>query len=246
MIDPTKLLFITHRFNNKLDYKNNININNTLSLSPISKKIGIDHIILNKNPITPINTYNENLIKLTVQGHLELKNRDINILIENILNITTNNKQILLNILGTSTKRVIAPLQRIMNSIKSNIKINAIENADEQLFYYYLNEQTDWLVCLLTPEIKNCTYAIERYSSTFNHALALDKPIICHRFFEKIYKVPGLYYDINDQNTSLNTILSYDTKEYNLLIDSFKKIKTESSIHNLKIIQNKIKNLYAI
>lgn len=241
-----KMIFITHRFKYSLDYEKDINAKNTLSLSPISNKLGIDHIVLNKNPIIPINTYDDNVIKLTLQGHLEFNHRDVDILIENILNINSSNKSIILNVIGTSTQNIVDQLQCAINNTQCNIKINKIENANEELFYYYLNEQTDWLLALLTPEIKNQTYSVERYSSTFNHATALDKPIICHEFFENIYKIPGLYFDENNKNTILNRILSYNTEIYNHHIDRFKYIRKKTSIYNLKIIKDKIKNLYVI
>lgn len=242
-----KILYLVHRFRNQSDYTGFLNRKNCLSLSPISENIGIDYINLYSFPIEPFKTTIDDEIKITIQGHFEYDNRELGLLLNNIdyyLQKNIFNKNITLNIIGTTTDRVFAFTQTLNPYLlqKAKIKINTYDNLDEENFYYYINQHTDYLVSLINEKTNNETYIKERYSTNFFHSLAFDKPIVSHKIFKKIYNIPGIYID-NIDHAMIYEISTYNKKEYEKTVDSFILKKKEMKHHNIKIFNEKINNV---
>lgn len=238
-----KLIYICHRFKDESDYnqkENNIKKENSLCLSPISSKIGLDYFHPIETPIKEVYFSLGESIKISIQGHFNLKNRDKKIINELINNIKKN---IIINFIGTSSNSFLdlAVKQQPSGVIGINKNIKIFNNLKERYFYQILNNNTNFIMPCINEEIKNKTYANERYSSNFNLSFALEKPIFCHEFFEKIYNTPGIYY--NDENfiEKLNYISNLKEKEYKEIHNQFKKIKNEYRIHNNNILEKKIK-----
>jgi hypothetical protein len=97
---------------------------------------------------------------------------------------------------------------------------------------------------LIDPNFKNKDYSILRYSTNFCHAMCLEKPIICDKFFYDIYKIPGIYYDV-DSATDIDISL-ISNEQYKNMIDAFSGLKKELSNHNDSIIRKKIDFLNAV
>jgi hypothetical protein len=174
-----KIIYISHRFKNTNDYDGTINSSNALCLSPLSEKIGIDYLCFTDIPVEPIYSSYYRDIQLTIQGHFELAGRNVS-LFKSIISIVSNkvkDKKIVINILGTNTARIIRHLQ---NMTIPNIEIKLHDCLEEDNFYNIMNNETDWFLPLITPELNNSTYSLERYSSNFNMATSLRKPIFCH------------------------------------------------------------------
>lgn len=237
-----RLIYICHRFKSEQDYSGPlINNKNSLCLSPLSKKINVDHIYLTNYTVSPnFHNYRNETIKLGIQGHFEFSHRNLSN-IQDIL-FEYNKSQILeFILLGTNSK--FAQHQLTQGSLGNcNIRCYAYEDINEIDFYSKLNS-LHWIIPAIDPTIKNSTYSVERFSSSFNHALALEKPIICHEFFQSIYQMPGLYY--NDKNFSIvfNQLINQSHNEYNQLIQKIKESKNWMNKHNKKIIENKIQLL---
>lgn len=231
---------ICHRFKNIEDYlTKKFHKDNCICLSPLSAKIGIDHINLIDMPIKPNNSYQEHTLKLTIQARFELNNRDpelLKILFSKINNV--NNKKIIINLIGTNTE--IAGHIARNNINNTNIQINNYNNLTEESFYGILNEQTDWLIPCVSPSSKKGTYFLERYSSNFNHAMALEKPILCHKAFENIYNIPGIYY-LDDYEQACDKLVQCDNDLYQSLINKFLPIKKTLATHNETILKSKLK-----
>ena len=164
-----KIIYISHRFKNTNDYDGTINSSNALCLSPLSEKIGIDYLCFTDIPVEPIYSSYYRDIQLTIQGHFELAGRNVS-LFKSIISIVSNkvkDKKIVINILGTNTARIIRHLQ---NMTIPNIEIKLHDCLEEDNFYNIMNNETDWFLPLITPELNNSTYSLERYSSNFNMA----------------------------------------------------------------------------
>lgn len=235
----TKYLYITHRFKKLSDYTHEdskINIDNSLSLSPISSKIGLDYIYLNYNIINPNHCFKQNKLKLTIQGHFEFNHRNLKLLFDSLrgLDLKKINKKIQINFVGTKLNKINSFIEDI-----KDVEINKYENVSESDFYDIMNNSTDFILSLLDPIIKNNTYSVERYSSNFNHATALQKPILCHKFFKHIYNIPGIYYDSNTFQKALIELIYYTNySKYHNFIRQFKNVERIMNQHN-KIIFNK-------
>lgn len=236
--DPTfeklkgKLIYICHRFKNESDYnqkENNIKKENSLCLSPISSNIGVDYFHPIEIPIKENYIGLNGDINISIQGHFNLKNRD-----EEVINKLVNNikKNITINFIGTSWANGLI-------DINKNIKI--FNNLKEKYFYQILNNNTNFIMPCINEKIKNKTYSNERYSSNFNLSFALEKPIFCDEFFEKIYNIPGVYYNNENFIEKLDYISNLKDKEYKKIHNNFKKIKHEYRIHNNNILEKKIK-----
>ena len=92
-----KLIYISHRFKYAEDYMGNkFTPENSICLSPLSLKIGINYINLVNCPIVPEHTNNDSEIKFTIQAHFELTNRDL-CLFEQIIDLMNKYKQLLEN-----------------------------------------------------------------------------------------------------------------------------------------------------
>lgn len=234
-----KLLYISHRFKNISDYNGTINSNNTLCLSPLSEKIGIDCLCFTDIPIEPIYPSYDGDIRFTIQGHFELAGRNAS-LFKSIISIVSNkvkDKKIVINILGTNTARIIRHLQDITIS---NIEIKLHDCLDEDNFYRVINNETSWLLPLITPELNNSTYSLERYSSNFNMSISLRKPIFCHEYFKHIYNIPGIYFNETNLEQSLIDCLNVDSQRYDNLLQEFDPLIIKLRHHNKTTLTKKI------
>lgn len=237
-----KLLYISHRFKNTSDYNGTINSNNALCLSPLSSKIGVDYLCFADIPVEPRYSSYDKDIQLTIQGHFELAGRNAS-LFKSIISIVSNkvkDKKIVINILGTNTARIIRHLQ---DMTIPNIEIKLHDCLDEDNFYRVLNNETDWLIPLITPELNNSTYSLERYSSNFNMSTSLRKPIFCHEYFKNIYNIPGIYFNETNLEQSLIDCLNFDSQRYNNLLQEFDPLIAKLRYHNEIILTNKISHL---
>lgn len=228
-----KLIYICHRFGDESDYSetNIINRKNAICLSPLSKAIGVDYIYLIDSPINPQKNTLDNTIKLTIQGHFQLKNRTSEVL--TMLDSLGYQKTIL-NIIGTKSAAWLG------NNRKENVHV--YEDINECEFYDLCNS-THFLIPSINSHIKNQTYIKERYSSNFNLAYILEKPIFAHEVFEKVYNIPGIYYNDNNILDQLYKLLDINNNQYLNLINNFTKIKKDMRSHNSSIILNKIQNV---
>lgn len=233
-----KIIYICHRFYKEKDYLENafgIDKHNSICLSPLAANIGIDYFHPVEMPIEPFPVQINGILKLTTQAHFELHNRDYSLIL-NIIEHATNKNDIRFQFLGTNSSK----LKKIIgfNHIK---KVVFYENLKENYFYKILNNFTNFLILCIDNKIKDETYAKERYSSNFNHALAFEKPVFSHEFFEDIYKLPGIYYNEKNKYDKIEEMINIKQKEYEALIDRYKKLKQEYREHNSEIIDKKIK-----
>lgn len=232
-----KIIYISHRFKNSNDYDGIINRNNVLCLSPLSKKIDVNYLYLTDIPVVPNHSFDNEKIRLTVQGHFELAGRN-GFLFKNIIHIISKvNKNIVINVLGTNTTNIIKYLQD-MGALNCDIK--SYDSLDENDFYNVINNDTDWLVPLITPELNNSTYSLERYSSNFNLATSLRKLIFCHEHFQNIYNIPGIYFNDTNLEESLIGCLTIDSKQYDSLLQEFDLLIPRLRYHNESILMKKI------
>jgi hypothetical protein len=231
-----RLIYICHRFNDEKDYIHNKFINNTnsLSLSSLSNKINIDHITLTHNPITPNIPSIDNRIGITIQGHFGLRGRDSSLFYDLFIKDYTNYQdKIYINILGTKTSR--------FAHINIPDYIYHYTNMSEIDFYDVLNNKTHWIMSAIDDKTNKSTYTYQRYSSNFIHSLTLQKPIICHQFFDQIYNLPGIYYDGVCSSSMIDTILeAHKSQCYNHMIEDIQVLKNKFDIHNKTIIDKKL------
>lgn len=240
IISQERLLYVSHRFKNIDDYEDNINQNNSLCLSPLSNKIGLDNLYLAHTLMEPDVSFHDSIIRLTFQGHFSLGGKDL-ILLKTMISCLSKidiTKHIMINIVGTNLQHTINALQPI--NLPPNTQIKFCNAVDEDIFYHILNHETDFIVPLLTPELNNSTYILERYSTNFNLALSLHKPIFCHEIFKEIYKIPGIYFNSTDIESRLQQTINISQKEYVKLIQSFDIIVSLFQNHNQQIIEKKI------
>lgn len=229
-----RLIYISHRFKNKKDYENKaLNKKNCLCLSPLSKKIGIDYINLTDSVVEPIFNPIDSIIKIGIQGHFHLANRDFDIINSAHLNYLDSKQKFLFNFIGTNSTQAVS--KKIIK--KEDLNIKTYQYIPELKFYDYLNSN-HWLLSLLTPNLNNRTYSLERFSSNFNQALSLEKPIICHKKFKSIYRIPGLYYE--NEKTILRDIEAISNEGYLRLVKEIRALKLELMKHNNFIIEQKI------
>lgn len=214
-------IFITHRV-----HKPSLNISKTkniVCLSPIGMRHDLPFLIVNKYPFNLTAPQYNQTINLLVQGHFELNNRNMSH-IENISNLLMNN-DIRLHIVGT----------KIPKFLKLYKNTQIYSNVTESTLYNILN-QTDYILPLIDPDIKNGEYTTTRFSSNFCHSFCMNKPVIAHKYFEDIYGLPGLYYEHNDQ--LFNIINHLHTKSNSPhYIYQFDNKRSAAISHNNKILK---------
>jgi hypothetical protein len=222
-------IFICHRFNRPSDFEQHprINRDNSLSLSVLSLKNNIDFFYPIEYSITP-KVFSSNIAEYCIQGHFEQNNRyDVPDFINNC------NEKYKLNFLGTS----------IFQMIKTKFNCHSYKsNLNETKFYEQLNN-CKFLLPMIDNNIKNQTYAYERFSSNFNHAAALEKPVFCHEIFKSIYEIPGIYYDDSNIKNQFEYMININDTEYENLLTEFIKFKEKYRLHNNSILSKKINNI---
>lgn len=221
-----RLIFICHRFDRASDFIKHpfVKLNNSLSLSILSKNnIHLDYWYPIEYPVEPAYQTKNNYC---IQGHFEFNNRQI---FSDIVNNNEINKYELY-IIGTTT-----------NKIRSN-KSKYLSNLREIDFYNALNNQK-FILAMIDDKIRNGTYINQRFSSNFNHAAALEKPIFCHEVFQNIYEIPGIYYNNQNVYEKFQQLVNMSEIEYSKLVSSFKSFKDKYYHHNNNILSQKIEYL---
>lgn len=218
-------IFICHRFDRASDFQRHpfIKLDNSLSLSKLSQSIGLQYWYPIEYPIESVYQTKNNYC---IQGHFEFNNRQI---FSDIINNSINNTYEI-NIIGTSTNKIIS------NNAKYLSNLNEID------FYNALNNQK-FILAMIDDQIRDGTYIRQRFSSNFNHAAALNKPIFCNEIFKDIYEIPGIYYNNSNIYEKFQELINISEIEYSKLVDSFNPFKDKYYNHNNKILSQKIEYL---
>lgn len=234
-----RLVYISHRFKNESDYIQNkklINKENSICLSPIAENIGLDYFNPIEIPIKEKHLKIDETYNLTIQSHFHLKVRDFELILKPLRSFNFKKYSFKINILGDNTNNILSKFKR--SFLFKNV--NILDGLNEENFYNVINSYTHFLICLIDDKINNQTYLKERYSSNFNHALALNKPVLCHECFKDIYNIPGVYYNDNNFISKFEEVLNLNEDNYNNLLKKFDIIKKEKRQHNNKVLNKKI------
>ena len=131
-----------------------------------------------------------------------------------------------------------------LNSITSNFKINFLRNDfDSKKFKFNCNILNNLKEIEFYEHIKNCNFILcmkNKSPLNFLHALCFEKPIFCHEKFEKIYNLPGIYYNENNAQNKFEELLSITEDKYFKLVDSYKELKEKLKYKNKRRILQKI------
>ena len=221
-----KTIYVCHRFDKEKDYEVNpfINKTNSIALSPIASNIQLDFFYPIENVVDPVYCNLTEIKNLCIQGHFELKNRITN------HDIFSCSSKFNLNIIGTNFQYLHA--QQCPNHAYHM-------NLNELSFYSLLNS-VQFILPMIDDNIKFGTYIRQRFSSNFNHAMALEKPVFAHECFKDIYEIPGIYYNNSNIKEMFDTLLNMSQEQYSLVLADFKIVKNKYYIHNNKILSNKI------
>jgi hypothetical protein len=238
ILRTNNLFFICHRLkkqndNNKANQNIAITTNNSICLTPLASSIGIDYIWLTDCPVQ--SEYNTVLQfpRLTIQGDFVFRHRDPVFI--NQLMVTPLNKAIHWKIIGNKSKEFVTTYLRDSNHC------NTYENISQKELYYLLATETDFIVPCMDEHTRNGDYVLERYSTSFLYAYTLKKPIFAHEVFEKVYNIPGIYYNDNNVLSKFEELLNINYFKYQQLINSFYYIKDPLIKHNEIVIHKKLK-----
>jgi hypothetical protein len=228
-----RIVYISHRFGSADDYKTNrspVKTHNSLCLSPLSARVGVDHINLIDMPIKPARKPLGRPIDFVVQGHFELKNRSVP---EWFLAMDDGSGRARFIFLGGFARPMLP------SKIEGK-DIVFLENQSESSFYETLNKRANFIATMIDGSIKKGTYVKERFSSNFNQAFAMEKPIICHEDFKNIYGVPGFYYNDENHQEVVEKLFSMTQKDYDSMVDEFAEAKKPRREHNNRILSVKV------
>lgn len=228
-----RLVYISHRFGSCSDYNSDqspVRPHNTVCLSPLSEKIGIDYISPIDMPIRPKMVPFEKPVKFTIQGHFELNNRTIQ---KWVLSMEDGSDRSNVTLLGGLLKGDIMMYRNQKNTF-------FFPNQQETPFYKILNRHTNFILPLIDGSMKDGTYIKERFSSNFNQAFALEKPVLCHEVFREIYGTPGLYYNDQNQAEVAERIFEMNQDDYKSLVSEFKAVKRPMREHNTRVLAAKV------
>jgi hypothetical protein len=215
---------ICHRFGCPRDFNGYyITKKNTLFLSMLAKLSNLDFFCPVESIVKPKLYESSGLVLSCVQGNFHLKNRTIK---EEILNKFFLNSKIIF--MGNSLSEV--------NKISSN---DYYEKLNEVEFYEKLNS-VKFLLCMIDDKIKEASYVKNRFSTNFQHAVSLEKPIFCHEVFKPIYDIPGIYYNDFNINDKFEQLISISCNDYLKLVDDIKDYKNKYINHNNSILIQKI------
>ena len=130
-----RLIYISHRFKNEPDYTQNVNPitkKNSICLSPIAEKIGLDYFNLIEMPMKEQNVKINNVFKLTAQHHFGLNGRDVGVISEILSNVKKDSFKI--SLLGTKTNNILDKFEKDLSD-----KISVHEGLSEKKFYDIIN-----------------------------------------------------------------------------------------------------------
>jgi hypothetical protein len=223
---------VTHRFGSAEDYRSGdspVKSYNSVCLSPLGSRIGLDYIFPIDMPVKPQINDLSRPVHLTVQGHFNLRHRDT---ADWLRGLDDGTSRVALNFMGGNAWKV---------SISFKEKhFKFFSDLSESVFYYLMNFKTHFILPLIDGEVKSGTYIKERYSSNFNQAFALEKPVFCHEIFKDIYGVPGIYYNHSNVREASERIFSMTDGEYRDMLGSFRDIKAVHRSHNNAVLAAKV------
>lgn len=228
-----RLVYISHRFGKTDDYNNRaspVRAHNCVCLSPLSSKIGIDHIYPIDMPIKPERRPFARPLQLVIQGHFELKSRNMPDWLQSLDDGSKRAGVVLLG--GLSTPELISEIKKK--------RFVYLPNQSEISFYRLLNRNTNFIFTMIDGAMKNRTYIRERFSSNFNQAFALEKPIVCHEAFKGIYGTPGLYYNDNNIKEVIERLFGMNQADYDSMVAEFEVAKKPRREHNNRVLTAKV------
>lgn len=230
-----KVLYISHRFGNRLDYEVNpygICEENTFCLSPLASKIGLDHLFFVKTPVKPVALEWKKPIWLTVQGHFEIENRMLGWLA--LITKDWQYEDVIIQLVGTGADRIGAA------AFHGRKNVEIFSDLPEREFYSRVNGHTHFLLPLIDPDMKNQTYGQERYSSNFNVAWAMEKPVLCHEAFKDVYGLPGFYYNYDNFNERVSKLLRTTADTYADMLTHMRAEKERYHAVNVEKMRRKL------
>lgn len=233
--DQENFYFVSHRFaqNNKNKFIQPMtHIDNTICLSPLAKSYGCKYIVFTDYIVPPEYQTLNDTINITIQGHFELQNRDIPLI--KYIKLTHEEKQrIHFNIIGTNCGAAYDMIKIAGFNASKHSRLSEID------FYDLLNK-SHFIFPMINAYTKGGTYAKQRYSSNFNHALCLNKPLICNDFCQNTYRIPGIYYNRNNFAQQFRLLAQIDNKQYKDMVYRFAESKKYWQSYNTKIIEDMI------
>lgn len=238
ILRTTNLFFICHRLKKQNDNNNAnqsiaITPDNSIYLTPLASSIGNDYIWLTDCPVQPEYDTTLEFSRLTIQGDFVFQHRDPVFI--NQLMTTSYNKKINWKIIGNKSKKFVTKY------LKDSNLCNTYENISQKQLYHLLATETDFIVPCMDEHTRNGDYLLERYSTSFLYAYTLKKPIFAHEIFEKVYNIPGIYYNKNNVSSKFEELLTINYYKYQQLIDSFYYITEPLIKHNEIVINKKLK-----
>ena len=231
----SRRLYISHRFSDDVDYSGPlVTKNNSFCLSPLAAAIGVKHLWLTDAIFKPVYTPINGSLQLSIQGHFQFKHRQLDKLNE----LKMSSARCRINLIGTESKRALATLTGAVNNVA------AYAHISETNFYSLCNENTHFLMPMIDNTVHKQKYLKEVYSSTFNIAPICEKPIFAHKDFESVYRLPGIYYTDDDFQDRFYEMLDITEDKYRALVDAYKPLKEEMTLHNKSVLFPRVQALY--
>lgn len=228
-----RLVYISHRFGRAEDYNKSespVRPHNCVCLSPLSSRIGVDHFYPIDMPIKPERMSFVSPLQLVVQGHFDHKNRNIP---DWVYSLEEKSKKASVIFLGG-----LSPPKPSSEMKKKGFL--CLPNQSELSFYKLLNGHTHFIFAMIDRTIKNGTYLRERFSSNFNIAFALEKPLVCHEDFKEIYGAPGLYYNDDNMKEVIERLFGMNQADYDSMVAEFEVAKKPRREHNNRVLTDKV------
>ena len=229
-----RIVYISHRFGSSADYDFNggpVRRHNALCLSALSSRIGVDYMYPVDMPIKPEMRPLVRPVQFTVQGRLEQKNR---LTPDWMFAMEDGSNRAWIRVLGGKYDESEIPV-----GMKTR-NLMFLPNQSESSFYKNINKETNFLMPMIDRKIKNGIYEQDRFSSTFNHAFAMKKPVFCHTDFKEVYGVPGVYYDDENALEMAEKIFRMTREDYDSITREFSTAKRPRRKHNKRILRSKI------
>ena len=229
-----RIVYISHRFTSSKDYDFNggpVRRHNSICLSPLSSRIGVDYMWPVDMPIKPEMRPLYRPVQFTVQGRLELANR---LTPDWMFAMEDGSNRAWIRFLGGKYEEYALPADTKTRNLMF------LPSQSESSFYKNINKETNFLMPMIDRKIKDGMYEKDRFSSTFNHAFAMEKPVFCHIDFKGVYGVPGVYYDDENASEMAEKIFRMTREDYESMTREFSTAKRLRRNHNARIIRSKI------
>ena len=183
----------------------------------------------------PVPTYEtpwQSPVRFTVQAHFGRGRRSLSWLHNALEHADTSN--LLFQFVGTTA------LETTNRILHVKPYIIAESYLSESSFYSFLNTQTHFLFPLIDATLHTGSYIRESYSSNFNLAWALEKPLFCNECFKDIYGVPGVYYNSDNFAEKLAAVKNLEARGYQQLVATLKEQKAHHRAESASKIKHKI------